>query len=331
MTAFHEKRRQQFLTETYTKEYERWLKESISLWLQNLPEGDSEEEKISGAASLVADDTYQLFSLRYTAGEPLDVLREELTGVVEAYERYQQAKAAYEQIPDISPFYMPDLGDYERALQLVSLCILFHREDLLRRVAAMLDPGYKGEDTLYEDLMAFYETGRIDLDEWYHDQPYTTLINAMYAEDKAEGSTLLKQYCDQWYPCFKHVAWHDGHLRMTDTDGDYFGYWAFEAGAVAFLCQLDDSAITHMVYPKHLVAYARKLRDDGVTSPNAESGRLRGLPNEIVPKTGWWWSPAFNGADALRHFNQGEYFPSTETTAYGGVFWYYEADRQPKE
>ena len=61
------------------------------------------------------------------------------------------------------------------------------------------------------------------------------------------------------------------------------------------------------------------------------SGRLRALPNEIVPRTGWWWSPAFTGTEALRHFNQGEHFPSTETTGYGGVFWYYEADRQPKE
>ena len=65
------------------------------------------------------------------------------------------------------------------------------------------------------------------------------------------------------------------------------------------------------------------------STPHQE--RLRVLPNELVPKTGWWWSPAFTGADALRHFSQGEHFPSTETTNYGGVFWYYDADRQPKE
>ena len=328
MTAFHEIRRQQFLTDSYTKEYEHWLRESISLWRQNLPEGDSEEEKTSGAASLVANDTFQLFSLRYTAGEPLDVLREELTGVVEAYERYQQAKATYEQIPDISPFYLPDLGDYERALQLLSLCILFHREDLVRRVAAMLDPGYKGEDTLYEDLMAFYETGRIELDEWYHDQPYTTLIDAMYAENKAEGSSKLTQYCEEWYPCFKHVPWHDGHLRMTATDGDYFGYWAFEAGAVAFLCELEDVAITHMVYPKDLVAYARKQRDEGETVSHPNSGRLRGLPSEVVPQTGWWHTPALKGAQGFRYFEQGQRFPATRTTGYGDVIWNYDPDQQ---
>ena len=331
MTAFHEKRRQQFLTEGYYLNQVQRRDRLVGEFTHELelPETDLEGKSLLRAS--LAEDHYERFSLHYTAGEPLDVLCEELTGVVEAYERYQQAKAAYEKIPDISPFYMPDLGDYERALQLVSLCILFHREDLLRRVAAMLDPGYKGEDTLYEDLMAFYETGRIDLDEWYHDQPYTTLINAMYAEDKGEGSTLLKQYCDEWYPCFKHVPWHDGHLRMTATDGDYFGYWAFEAGAVAFLLDIDDSSIDHMVYPKDLVAYARKLRDEGVTAHSADNGRLRGLPNEMVLKTGWWWSPAFTGTDALRHFNQGEHFPSTETTNYGGVFWYYDADRQSKE
>ena len=66
-------------------------------------------------------------------------------------------------------------------------------------------------------------------------------------------------------------------------------------------------------------------------TPAPHQERLRGLPNQLVPKTGWWWSPAFSGADALRHFNQGEHFPSTETTNYGGVFWYYDAERQPKE
>ena len=66
-------------------------------------------------------------------------------------------------------------------------------------------------------------------------------------------------------------------------------------------------------------------------TPAPHQERLRGLPNELVPQTGWWWSPAFIGTDALRHFNQGEHFPPTETTNYGGVFWYYDADRQPKE
>ena len=258
MTAFHEKRRQQFLTETYTKEYERWLKESVSLWLQNLPEGDSEEEKISGAAWLVADDTYEIFSLRYTAGEPLDVLREELTGVVEAYERYQQALSLYEEEPDTAVFYFREMVHYSRLMQLIGLAYLFHRRDLLARIAALADTNFYGQDALYEELLDYALPDRMDTDQLFHARPYEHLVHAMYRDTDEESIEDLQKYVQAWYPAMKHVPWHDGHLRMTDTDGDYFGYWAFEAGAVAFLCELDDSAITHMVYPKDLVAYARK-------------------------------------------------------------------------
>ena len=58
------------------------------------------------------------------------------------------------------------------------------------------------------------------------------------------------------------------------------------------------------------------------------AGTHRGLPDEIVPQTGWWWSPAFTGTDAFRYFTQNDHFPPTKTTNYGGVIWYYEADRQ---
>ena len=59
-------------------------------------------------------------------------------------------------------------------------------------------------------------------------------------------------------------------------------------------------------------------------------GKLRAQPGEVVPKTGDWWSPAFQGANQVRHFEQGERFPAIETTNYGVVIWYYDPDRQSK-
>ncbi|WP_080896023.1 PoNe immunity protein domain-containing protein [Pseudomonas fluorescens] len=72
---------------------------------------------------------------------------------------------------------------------------------------------------------------------------------------KAERPKLLKKYCRQWYRAFKQAPWHDSHLQ--GEEGTYVGYWAFEAGAVAFLYGIDDSKIDQMVYPKGLVEYAR--------------------------------------------------------------------------
>ena len=190
-----------------------------------------------------------------------------MTGVVEAYERYQQALSLYEKEADTAVFYFREMVHYSRLMQLIGLAYLFHRRDLLARIAALADTNFYGQDALYEELLDYALPDRMDTDQLFHARPYEHLVHAMYRDTDEESIEDLQKYVQAWYPAMKHVPWHDGHLRMTATDEDYFGYWAFEAGAVAFLCELDDSAITHMVYPKDLVAYARKLRDDGVTSP----------------------------------------------------------------
>ena len=62
--------------------------------------------------------------------------------------------------------------------------------------------------------------------------------------------------------------------------------------------------------------------------PEPGQERLRGLPSEAVPKTGWWHSPALSGETGLRYFKQGERFPEAETSAYGQVIWNYDPANQ---
>lgn len=318
--SFHLTRRQQFLTPDYYQEQARHLGASNKFWSENLPDADSIEEAKTLAAADIADDLYMLSSLRYTAGVPNEVLRDELAGVIEAYERYQVALGTYEGRPRISPFGLDQLGDYERALQLISLCYLLHRRDLLPRLAALIDPGYKGEDTLYEDLLAYELDGRIELDEWYHGEPYTPLIHAIYEPDGEEAAEKLRMYLENWYPSFKYVPWHDGHLRIDGTDGDYFGYWAFEAGAVAYLCEIDDSRVDHMVYPKDLVAFARRF--DNEIAPQLDQRRCEA--GRHCPQRGIWWTPA--KASSRRSFEKGEVMPDFPESSYGATIWYREQD-----
>ncbi|WP_256677694.1 PoNe immunity protein domain-containing protein, partial [Pseudomonas sp. PB103] len=152
-------------------------------------------------------------------------------------------------------------GDFEEFVQVASLCILMHRNDLLARFVFLTDrAGFKGEDTLYEDLLRKNLPGRADIDEWFH-PVYSQLIRAIYAPDRSAASALLNEYCAQWYVSFGELqaSWHDAHLSINGDDGSYFGYWAFEAGAIAFLYGIDDSQINQMIYPKDLVEYARKI------------------------------------------------------------------------
>ena len=327
---FHEKRRQLFLYEKYLDFMLSYTKENT---LPNLNKEIVEEkedlQRKSHLSGGFADEMYEILSLRYTAGAPLDPLRTDFTQVVEAYERYAKYDREYRQEPRMPLFDFKHIDDYVRLIQLVSLAILLRREDLIPRIHDFVDgSAFDGQDALYEELTKAYVPNRLEIDQWYHDQPYRHLLDVIDDDTPAERLSDLKRYLKAWYPNMKGCGWYNAHEHMSDEGGGYFGYWAFEAGAVAYLLDIDDSSIDHMVYPKDLVAYARKLRDEGVKSPHPDHGRLRGLPNEIVPKTGWWWSPAFTGTDALRHFNQGEHFPPIETTNYGGVFWYYDVDRQ---
>jgi hypothetical protein len=57
-------------------------------------------------------------------------------------------------------------------------------------------------------------------------------------------------------------------------------------------------------------------------STTAAPKRLRGLPGELVPASGLWWTPALPGAAGKRRFAQGERFPDTQHTDYGAVIWY---------
>ncbi|WP_122671643.1 PoNe immunity protein domain-containing protein, partial [Pseudomonas viridiflava] len=94
------------------------------------------------------------------------------------------------------------------------------------------------------------------------------------------------------------AKWHDSHLDIEGDDGSYVGYWAFEAGAIAFLYDIDDSKIDHMVYPKDLVVYARNYQGANGTQIN------RVVAGDPCTKTGYWFTPA--QANSRRHFQQGE-------------------------
>ncbi|WP_125932116.1 PoNe immunity protein domain-containing protein [Thiosocius teredinicola] len=321
-------RRQQFLTEDFVQHQIDRREKLLIAFAKELALPDTDKEGASLLHQALSGDHYEALSLRYTAGQPIGQLRPQITNVIEAYERYQKALAEYEEAPDMSPLGLDQLDDYERAMQIIGLCVLMHRPDLLKRIAALIDPGYKGEDTLYEDILAFYLTDRIELDEWYHEAPYTPLIRAMYEEDDQIAARLLNDYVNNWYPAFKYAPWHDGHLRTEGTDGDYFGYWAFEAGAVAYLCNIDDSQITHMVYPKDLVAWAREYATEYPQSaPVVHAQPHQSVPaGQPCPETGWWFTPA--KADSRRYFKAGDVMPAISSD-YGETLWQWAQDQSP--
>lgn len=206
--------RQDFYSKDHYKHFLKELDETIELCKTNTFESDSPEEEASLRAEQLQNLLFDRIFASYTAGEEIKTLIPLLEELIEKYETWQTKLAILEHAPKISPLAIDDsLDQYEECVQVISLCILLHRIDLLKRLVTLIDQaGYAGDDALYEDLLRKVLLDRHDVDRWYHDV-YTPLIQAIYANTKAQSSKLLGDYCEQWYPAFPHAPWHDTHLQ----------------------------------------------------------------------------------------------------------------------
>ncbi|BBP70651.1 hypothetical protein PHLH6_26550 [Pseudomonas sp. Seg1] len=248
--------RQHLFTKTHYENFKREHDEVIVFFETNTFQSDSAEEEASLRATYFKQLAFDRLLAAYTAGEEIYSLIPLLEDLIAKHELRQAKLAEYQRTPDISPLAINDwLDEYEECVQIIGFCILLHRTDLLKRFVQLIDrAGYAGDDTLYEDLLVKLLPDRHDVDQWFH-ETYSPLILAIYAESKGEASEYLKNYCAQWYAAFQQAPWHDSHLK--GENGNYVGYWAIEAGAIAYLYGIDDNQIDHMVYPKDLVEYAR--------------------------------------------------------------------------
>lgn len=212
-------------------------------------------------AEAIADGTFRNYMLRYTAGESLNVLRDDLITVVEAFERAARYDREFEKSPEFPAFGFQEIDDFERIVQLISLAILLHRRELIPRIHSLIaNSAYDGKDAMYEEMITHDMPNRPYLDVWYHELPYLHLLNATDDESSEGKISQLEQYLKIWYKSMKNATWHDSHLSMSEAGcGAYFGYWAIEAAAIVYLYKIDDSSFRdHIVYPKDLVDFARE-------------------------------------------------------------------------
>jgi hypothetical protein len=310
MDDFAANRRQRFLAEDYFHWLKDFLEESVVFWGRTLPANGTEAERRKGAAWSRATDAFRLLLLRYTGGEDMQPMRSDIERVVSFYEEYTALRRIADKDSTSPPFMFGEIGDYEAAMQLISLCHLFHRRDLLPRISGMLDPSYCAQDTLYEDLLAYGIDGRFDVDKWFQDKPYRTLINSFYRESDDESITDISAYLDEWYPALKDApGYRDGHLNQSRSGGSYVGYWAIEAAAAAYLLELDDTPFRgNVVYPGGLVDFARAFGAREQSAPATErDGSSAIRTGQLCPETGVWKAVGHNVPGVM--VRQGEVMP----------------------
>lgn len=294
--------RQPFATKSYFQRANSILEEwNLNIFNTFINANVSDQDKSIDATTLCTN-VYELMSCAYTEGQNPEQITPRLEDLVAAYEKERELDiVSYGSDKVLAGFGEND--DYEQFLQTLSLCILLGRSDLIPRLSA-----------IYETLFSFYDNSRVKTDDLFFKRPFAGLLKVIRAETPKEASKLLDKYCKDWYPAFKKAPWYDSHLSIDGDDGSYSGYWAFEAAAIAYLFNIDDSKIDHLVYPKDLVAYARSAAPERKTPAQIQAG-------QPCTHSGYWFSPAQQ--NSRRYFQQGEIMPEFKDSPWGATIWYW--------
>ena len=337
LVPFHLQRRQQFLS----KAHYLWALDDARDGITNVQKVI--EEALSKRDYRYAGDSasfqglmqFQRLCVRYTAGESIEPLRDELGQIVATYERYGDLLWKYRQDRNEVVFEFTSLDDYCQLMQLIGLCFLLHRRDLLPRLAALQDgvsaigqlgQGNGGSDWLFEEFMSFGigADKRFESDQLCCSKPYEALADAMSSADNSAALKDLDRFLKHWYKDLVGTAWHDSHKPDEEgNQGGYYGYWSFEAGAAVLLLGIEDDSSLHkyLYYPKDMVAWAREhaALSEG---DHQVVNRLRCEGGQPCPRAGFWSTPASH--NSRRRFDAGEVMPVIEGSSWGATIWYWD-------
>ena len=263
---FHEKRRQHFLMEEkYHKEKNGYLS-NLKFWDNNWQKSILESKHLFRYKS---SEVFDYLRICYTAGESISLLSPMLDMIVSTLEIstkfWQQNKAELNEIGYYTspmPWFYTEY--YLNTLHLIALCYLLQREDLLPRlldvILANAEDGLEPDSTI-EDFFYYRFKDRPDPDYVQMNDHAVLISDAIREKDKAEKLAILNAYLKDWYHEMVGMSDLEYQSHLDPEQNGYCGYWAFEAAAIAYLDDLDDTELRQSpYYPKDMVDWAREQK-----------------------------------------------------------------------
>lgn len=190
---------------------------------------------------------YELLFLLYSGGLEISLINKQITIVISSLEKYTNCEKSIS-------WNFEEIDDYNKSLWLVSLAILLKvNDDQFNRLLVCI--GNEGKDELFEALIATRIKGRKKAKKLIYVKEYHLLLDATKG---AHNGINIQQFLLSWYGNMKDCYWHDNHKGKDG--GGFFGYWCWEAAAVAVAFNIDDARFRDMkYYPKDMVDFAREL------------------------------------------------------------------------
>lgn len=218
-------------TKAYFDEFIAQEKERICKFQDKLNSGSIDDERVPLINNKIIYLKTDLIIAKYSRGDSINDIKnefEELIGMV---------------------CEKGDVSIYEDNLCLASLAYLLGvNSDKMMRLRSKLM-----ESETYDYLIDFVFLGSesdIDINKISFQREYKKLTK--YIDDRTK-ETFLK-YLRGWYRSHLHSSWYDSH--KNEKFKLYFGYWCFEAGAIAKRLQLDDNDLQNeQYYPYDMVHF----------------------------------------------------------------------------
>lgn len=139
---------------------------------------------------------------------------------------------------------------YNKNLKMISLAVLFEVDhSIIENIKLMLKKE-NVNDWLFNFLLNTVDNKNIeDETELLFPESYSLLKEVVYEENREE---LLKKYLlEEWYN--EDCGCYEAHKSKENI---YYGYWSFEAGAIAKILKLNDDDLKNIqYYPYDLVHY----------------------------------------------------------------------------
>lgn len=176
-------------------------------------------------------------NLLYSFGEELDKIKKQYEKLLHLYCKMWDRKYGYIEL-----------------IKVLSLAVLFEIDkDLILELEQKLT-NEKMDDFLVNKYMKEIDEFWYGSGDKFEFSGIYDCLKLLFEEKKYVASDKLKDYLqNKWYDIHRECSWYNSHLSKKDI---YYGYWSFEAGAIAKILNLDDSSLKDVpYYPYDLVHY----------------------------------------------------------------------------
>lgn len=216
----------------YFNEFLQEEQARITRFSDKLANGEIRPERQLPVKTKIHDLKLGIVTAKYSRGDELSVLEGEYAELLKSW------KEVWE----------PD--NYNKNLKMISLGVLFEGDiTLAREMNAMLKEA-NIDDWLLSFLMcAWTESEMKNKDgDLIFPMDFSLLQKAILTHKRRES---LQEYLSCWYR--EGCGCYEAHKSSRKV---YYGYWSFEAGAVAKILNIDDTGMEQMpYYPYDLVHY----------------------------------------------------------------------------